>query len=74
MNDTVTTATRGTLLISDSRSPHALYVICCVCFSYLSTQTSDILNLSHGGIINSVVPPATNGTLKLKLKAFASKS
>ena len=44
-----------------------------VCFSYLSTQASKILNLSHEGIINSVVPPSTNGTLTSE-KTFPSKS
>lgn len=44
-----------------------------VCFSYLSTQAPKILNLSHEGIINSVVPPSTNGTLTSE-KTFPSKS
>ena len=43
-----------------------------VCFSYSSTQASKILNLSPEGIINSVVPPSTNGTLTSE-KSFPSR-
>ena len=59
LNDTVTTATQ----------PGSHFV----CFSYLSTHASKILNLSHECIINSVVPPSTNGTLTSE-KTFPSKS